>query len=754
MSGEGSKFGCRFYGFTLIEIAIALVIVGILIGSGVSLVAFLTKRAKFSENKERLKEAYESVLAYAVQRNTLPSSIADAGGPSRDVYGNEFLYVSVANWVGKDICTTDPLMLLTVNNISEGVSSSEVAFIIISRGENYCNQTGLNSPFSIYPRGASGNCCSPHPPVPPCPASNEYDDLVIYIDKGKLRQRVCDAFKIVTEVLPTGEEYKEYPRVTFEAANGTPLYTWSISSGRLPNGIELTPSGVISGSPTESGTFPFTVQVKDAEGRVATKGFSITVESNKPRITTEFLPIGYVGEPYPYAQLSATGGSGGYSFSGVLPQDLGLSIDADGKIGGIPTREGTYSVLFTVIDSSGNKSHKTLSVTIYPARSGGLILSPPSGTSWSATIGQSFSAVISVSGGAPPYSNTQCSPSACAGLTLSCSSDRGTISGTYTGGSCTFSIGWKDSLQQNAIGTYYVNQSCLPLAITPSSGTSWNATVGQSFSQTINISGGKPPLYNTQCGPLGGTCSGLNLSCTANSGVISGTPTASGSCTANVAWRDSCSPNQQTISGTYTINISQPCPSMTLDPTSGTVFLAYDGEFFSKNITVLGGYGTRFNTFCSLVCSKSVEGLTANCTGDGATISGKPYSLKTGEPQECNFNATWVDSCPSGKQSIGGNYKINVISPQLAVVPESSIYYKKNNDASCYQAAPRSCIVVSSGEVISFYQNLNMCTRGLYACQIDYMGLTQYDFNKDGNIGLQILQGSCYFNDSPSALCM
>lgn len=61
-------------GFTLIEIAIALVIIGLLIGLGASLIGPLTKRAKITETKDTLNAAVESVIGFAAKNNRLPTN--------------------------------------------------------------------------------------------------------------------------------------------------------------------------------------------------------------------------------------------------------------------------------------------------------------------------------------------------------------------------------------------------------------------------------------------------------------------------------------------------------------------------------------------------------------------------------------------------------------------------------------------------------------------------------------------------------
>lgn len=54
-------------------------------------------------------------------------------------------------------------------------------------------------------------------------------------------------------------------------------YTWSVSSGSLPNGITLSTAGVLSGTASANGTFNFTAQVTDGASATATKSFTLTV---------------------------------------------------------------------------------------------------------------------------------------------------------------------------------------------------------------------------------------------------------------------------------------------------------------------------------------------------------------------------------------------------------------------------------------------------------------------------------------------
>ena len=61
---------------------------------------------------------------------------------------------------------------------------------------------------------------------------------------------------------------REQYRIQLEAQGGTPPFTWKMIGGSLPQGISLEASGVLSGSPVETGDFHFVVTVSDS-GRPA-----------------------------------------------------------------------------------------------------------------------------------------------------------------------------------------------------------------------------------------------------------------------------------------------------------------------------------------------------------------------------------------------------------------------------------------------------------------------------------------------------
>jgi hypothetical protein len=88
---------------------------------------------------------------------------------------------------------------------------------------------------------------------------------------------------VATSSLPDGTVNVAYSSQALQASSGVPPYTWSLTAGSLPVGFNPFPSsGVISGTPLESGVFPFTVQVKDSSTptpQTASANLSITVDT-------------------------------------------------------------------------------------------------------------------------------------------------------------------------------------------------------------------------------------------------------------------------------------------------------------------------------------------------------------------------------------------------------------------------------------------------------------------------------------------
>jgi len=84
---------------------------------------------------------------------------------------------------------------------------------------------------------------------------------------------------ILTTALDNGRVGTTYPSEsgTLQASSGSTPYTWSLLSGSLPTGLGINTSGVISGTPTASGTFNFNIRVTDAQSQTDDQALSIII---------------------------------------------------------------------------------------------------------------------------------------------------------------------------------------------------------------------------------------------------------------------------------------------------------------------------------------------------------------------------------------------------------------------------------------------------------------------------------------------
>ena len=178
---------------------------------------------------------------------------------------------------------------------------------------------------------------------------------------------------ITTTTLPGGTIGQAYSQ-TLQATGGTGTLISSLFGGSLPANLALSSAGVISGTPTNTGTSNFTAQVTDALSQSDTQPLSITIGAAPTPLTittTSPLPAGKVGVAYS-TTLTASGGTPPYSnwsVSPALPADLLLDAST-GAITGTPGlfSAGTTIHTFSVQDSTSltaNKPNMSLTITLF-----------------------------------------------------------------------------------------------------------------------------------------------------------------------------------------------------------------------------------------------------------------------------------------------------------------------------------------------------------------------------------------------------
>lgn len=188
------------------------------------------------------------------------------------------------------------------------------------------------------------------------------------------------------------------------AATGTAgTITYSVSSGSLPAGLVLdATTGVISGTPTVSGSAAFTLGATDAYG-TGTQSFQVLVRT-APSITTTALPDGAAGGAYSGAVAATGSGTIGFAVTGgAVP--AGLTFDATtGVLSGIPTSPGSSTFTITATSAYGSAS-ATYRIAVFttPTIVTATLPAPRAGTSFSVSIATTGSGPItySMSGSVP-----------------------------------------------------------------------------------------------------------------------------------------------------------------------------------------------------------------------------------------------------------------------------------------------------------------------------------------------------------------
>ena len=308
-----------------------------------------------------------------------------------------------------------------------------------------------------------------------------------------------------------------YGPFTINVAGGAAPYTFTALSG-FPNGIALSPGGVLSGTPApgSQGSCSLLFRIADALGYSSTGAFSLTVSPDPSPLSIGgpvTLPNGREGALYGPVAFTASGGTGSLAWSATgLP--AGLTLSAGGVLGGTPApgSHGSYTVNASVHDANSRTAAVALALAI---NAGTLTVGPA--TLPSGMVGVVYGPIsLTAGGGTAPYTWTVAGglPN---GLALA---SGGVLSGTPAvgaGGTYTLTVSVHDGGSLAGTASWTVTIQSSPLAIGAASALPVGRE-GLPYAQVAFAASGGSGGYTWSAG---GLPAGLSVSA---GGVLSGTP--------------------------------------------------------------------------------------------------------------------------------------------------------------------------------------------------------------------------------------
>lgn len=312
-------------GFSLIELSIAIVIVGLLIAMGMKMLVPLVERTKRAATREAVAAAVEAVIGFAETNNRLPSNLEFPGvvRNSKDVWGENLVYLHDINLeVADSVCArnTTGLSLETCDNLGCATpvdTTGDIAFLVLSGGANQNIQTNTTAAtVKVYSMGLLGiddDALGVNRP-------EAYDDILERVVLPELRVKAgCfgSLLNIMTLEIPSGFVLSTYTAKIF-AGGGIPWdhtvaspgdgdtsddYRWCVTQA-LPIGLSYKCNGTlavsascawdpdtatetgtwgqctgveITGAPTEDGAFNLPVFVRDTADNTAQRTFGLSV---------------------------------------------------------------------------------------------------------------------------------------------------------------------------------------------------------------------------------------------------------------------------------------------------------------------------------------------------------------------------------------------------------------------------------------------------------------------------------------------
>ncbi len=185
---------CRFDGFSLMEVALALAVMGLIGAITFPLLSHILTQQKVNRTESRLEMARGEVLGYAMGTLMLPGSIADIGHQT-DAWRTELVYQPSPDMSGPHPVLCDFLQGSDSTNLRiempDSGAISNIAFALISPGPNRTLDTEIDESGGI----TTIKILNPSDPV----NGRKFDDVLVYMTADYLRGKILDRCPVIEE---------------------------------------------------------------------------------------------------------------------------------------------------------------------------------------------------------------------------------------------------------------------------------------------------------------------------------------------------------------------------------------------------------------------------------------------------------------------------------------------------------------------------------------------------------------------------
>ncbi|WP_022851903.1 type II secretion system protein [Limisalsivibrio acetivorans] len=289
-------------GFTLLELAIVLIILGFVVSAGAGLLTMTMKNMDLAKTRERTAGAKDAVCAYTADTGTIPdnSSFASSVSLPLDAVNKQLRYIYAHELTGSSGLLNPACRLLSTSlTIRRCADSScnvysdtnDIAFAVISGGDNRNHQTDVSGGIiRIYPQGAEADDYPADGTM-----SRDYDDVAEWVNLEELKGGAdCSGLRlrILNSELPFASEGREY-KASVYADGGLPLdppngedYLWCIEEENLTS-----PDPDILTFRTSTGTVHVDTDCRNLPGSSWTRGDNVTIGGTPPADTTGTYPV-------------------------------------------------------------------------------------------------------------------------------------------------------------------------------------------------------------------------------------------------------------------------------------------------------------------------------------------------------------------------------------------------------------------------------------------------------------------------------